>query len=218
MNKFLSELNYDLNAIIERDPAAGNKLSVIFLYPSFQVMIAYRFSNRLWSLNFKFIARFIMQVFRWLTGIEIHPAAIIGKGFFADHGMGVVIGETSKIGENVTLYHGVTLGGVMPAVDSKKQIKQKRHPTLGNNVIVGAGAQILGPINVGNNVRIGGNSVVIKNIPNGDTVVGVPAISIKKKGRNFDFKPYGVTEIPNENKIDEDINKIKLKLKKTNKK
>ena len=213
MNNFISKLSCDLKAIIDRDPASGSKVSVIFLYPSFQVMIAYRFSHILWNLNLKFISRIIMQVFRWLTGIEFHPDAKIDSGLFIDHGMGVVIGETAEIGKNVTLYHGVTLGGVMPAIDSNKQRKQKRHPTIGNNVIVGAGAQILGPIIIGNNVRIGGNSVVIKNVLSNETVAGVPAESIKNKSLLKKFNPYGVTEFPKENKLKKELELIKLELK-----
>ena len=152
-----ANLRRDLNAILERDPAASNRLAVVFLYPSFQVMLAYRLAHHIWNFGLKFIARLIMQLARLLTGIEIHPAAKIGAGFFVDHGMGTVIGETAEIGRDVTLYHDVTLGGVMPAVDSDKQRASKRHPTLGDYVIVGAGAQILGPITVHKCARVGGN-------------------------------------------------------------
>jgi serine O-acetyltransferase len=175
-----AKLKCDLYAIIERDPAASNKFAVIFLYPSFQVMLAYRLSHYIWNIGLKFIARLIMQFARVLTGIEIHPAAKIGSGFFVDHGMGTVIGETAEIGLNVTLYHDVTLGGVMPAIDSDKQRASKRHPTLGDFVIVGAGAQILGPITVHRCARVGGNSVVTKDVPEGVTVVGVPARQMTK--------------------------------------
>ena len=191
-----ANLYRDLNAIIERDPAASNRLAVIFLYPSFQVMVAYRVSHALWRIGFHFIARLVMQIARILTGIEIHPAAKIGPGFFVDHGMGTVIGQTAEIGRDVTLYHDVTLGGVMPAIDSQKQRDAKRHPTLGDYVIVGAGAQILGPIIVNRCARIGGNSVVTKDVPEGATVVGVPARQMSKGdakplvGKNF--MPYAV--------------------------
>ncbi len=186
----------DLSAIMERDPAASNRFAVIFLYPSFQVMVAYRVSHVLWSIGFHFIARLIMQIARILTGIEIHPAAKIGPGFFVDHGMGTVIGQTTEIGREVTLYHDVTLGGVMPAIDSKKQRDAKRHPTLGDYVIVGAGAQILGPITVGRCARVGGNSVVTKNVPEDATVVGVPARQLNKVNAKpsdeISFMPYAV--------------------------
>ena len=186
----------DLSAIMERDPAASSRLAAIFLYPSFQVMVAYRVSHGLWSIGFHFVARLIMQIARILTGIEIHPAAKIGPGFFVDHGMGTVIGQTTEIGRDVTLYHDVTLGGVMPAIDSQKQRDAKRHPTLGDYVIVGAGAQILGPITVSRCARIGGNSVVTKDVPEGATVVGVPARQMSKgDARPSDeasFMPYAV--------------------------
>ncbi|HCD80172.1 MAG TPA: serine O-acetyltransferase, partial [Alphaproteobacteria bacterium] len=176
-----AKLNRDLNAIRARDPAAGNKLAAMFLYPSFQVMLAYRIANPLWKAGLKFIARFIMQLARWFTGIEIHPGATIGCGFFVDHGSGVVIGETSVVGRNVTLYQGVTLGGVLPAVDAEAQRSIKRHPTLEDDVIVGSGAQILGNITVRAGARVGGNSVVTKDVPAGATVVGVPARQLAAK-------------------------------------
>ena len=167
-----AKLNDDLNAIRERDPAAGGKLAAMFLYPSFQVMLAYRIANPLWKAGLKFAARFIMQLARWFTGIEIHPGATIGCGFFVDHGSGVVIGETTVIGRNVTLYQGVTLGSVLPAVDAEAQRSVKRHPTLEDDVIVGSGAQILGNITVRAGARVGGNSVVTKDVPACATVVG----------------------------------------------
>ena len=186
----------DLSAIMERDPAASNRLAAIFLYPSFHVMVAYRISHGLWCIRLHFVARLIMQIARVLTGIEIHPAAKIGPGFFIDHGMGTVIGQTAEIGQDVTLYHDVTLGGVMPAIDSQNQRDAKRHPTLGDYVIVGAGAQILGPINVHRCARVGGNSVVTKDVPEGATVVGVPARQMSKTDtRSTDrsiFMPYAV--------------------------
>jgi serine O-acetyltransferase len=181
---------------MERDPAASNRLAAIFLYPSFQVMVAYRISHSLWCVRLHFTARLIMQIARVLTGIEIHPAAKIGPGFFVDHGMGTVIGQTTEIGCDVTLYHDVTLGGVMPAIDSQKQRDAKRHPTLGDYVIVGAGAQILGPITVGRCARVGGNSVVTKDVPEGATVVGVPAHEMSKTDAKptdeTSFMPYAV--------------------------
>ena len=151
----------EIDSIIERDPAAGSRLGVIFLYPSFHVMLFYKIGNILWRYNLKFLARLIMHFARIFTGIEIHPAAKIGSNFFMDHGLGIVIGETTEIGENVTIYQGVTLGGIMPSVESDLQRNQKRHPTVGNNVIIGSGAQILGAINIGDDARIGANSVWI---------------------------------------------------------
>ena len=196
--QMFTNLRRDLSAILERDPASGNKWAVVFLYPSFQVMLAYRLSHYLWNFGFKFIARLVMQLARILTGIEIHPAAKIGAGFFVDHGMGTVIGETTEIGRDVTLYHDVTLGGVLPAVDSDKQRASKRHPTLGDHVIVGAGAQILGPIKIHRCARVGGNSVVTKDVPEGATVVGVPARQMTKtavpSAPTANFSPYAVPD------------------------
>ena len=209
-------LRCDLNAIMERDPAASNRLAAMFLYPSFQVMVAYRLSHVLWHMGLRFLARLIMQIARVVTGIEIHPAAKIGSGFFVDHGMGTVIGQTAEIGRDVTLYHDVTLGGVMPAVDSEKQRNAKRHPTLGDYVIVGAGAQILGPITVGRCARVGGNSVVTRDVPEGATVVGVPARQISRTDTEMTdgstFMPYGVHSgldlDPRERTIQALVNKV----------
>jgi len=157
----------DIKAVFDRDPAARSIPEIIFCYPGFHAMCFYRLGNALWKRKFYFTARLISHLGRFLTGIEIHPGAKIGRGFFIDHGMGVVIGETAEIGENCTLYHGVTLGGTSWA-------KEKRHPTLGDNVVVGAGAKVLGPFLVGSNSKIGANSVVIKEVPPNSTVVGVP--------------------------------------------
>lgn len=164
----------DYNAIFERDPAARSKLEALLCYPGFHAILMHRIAHFLWNHNFKLIARIISHISRFLTGIEIHPGAKIGKGFFIDHGMGVVIGETAEIGDNVTLYHQVTLGGV-----SLK--KEKRHPTLKDNVVVGAGAKILGPFTVGENSKIGANSVVIREVPPNSTVVGIPGKVVKKE-------------------------------------
>lgn len=189
-----SKLAADLRAIKYRDPAFGSFITAPFIYPSFQVLLAFRMANPLWRVGIRFPARLLMQVARWLTGIEIHPGATIGAGLFIDHGMGVVIGETAEIGRDVTLYHGVTLGGVMPAIGAEEQRCVKRHPTLNDYVIVGAGAQVLGPITIGRCARIGGNSVVTKDVPEAMTVVGVPARPIPQKASTEDgFKAYAVT-------------------------
>lgn len=161
-------LIYDLKNAMEKDPAARNSLEVFILYPFIHALIHHRIAHFFYKIHCFFIARLISQASRFLTGIEIHPGAVIGKGLFIDHGMGVVIGETAEIGDNVTLYHGVTLGGT-------GKDKGKRHPTIGNNVVIGSGAKILGPINIGNNVKIGANAVVLKDIPLNSTAVGIPA-------------------------------------------
>ena len=194
----LTRLSQDIQAIRHRDPAAAGLISCLLLYPSFHVMLAYRIAHSLWGAGLRLVPRFMMQLARWFTGIEIHPGAQIDGGFFADHGMGVVIGETSIVGRNVTLYHGVTLGGVMPAVNSESQRCVKRHPTLEDNVIVGAGAQILGPVTVGAGARIGGNSVVIRDVGAGQTVVGVPAKQLGQRRVDDSFDAYGVTDLPAE--------------------
>src|SRR2546427_10790263 len=165
-------INNDLRAVFERDPAATSKLEVILTYAGFHALLAYRVAHRLHTWGIPFVPRAISQLARWLTGIEIHPAATIGRGFFIDHGMGVVIGETTEIGGHVTLFQGVTLGGT-------GKERGKRHPTLGNHVGVGAGAKILGGIKIGDNVKIGANSVVLKSVPPNSTVIGVPARIIK---------------------------------------
>ena len=184
----------EIDSIIERDPAAGSRLGVIFLYPSFHVMFFFKIGNILWRYNLKFLARLIMHFARIFTGIEIHPAAKIGSNFFMDHGLGIVIGETTEIGENVTIYQGVTLGGIMPSVESDLQRNQKRHPTVGNNVIIGSGAQILGAINIGDDARIGANSVVSKDVPANVTVAGVPAREFARSAKKETFKPYAVSD------------------------
>jgi len=168
----------DLQAVFERDPAATSKLEVILTYAGFHALLAYRIAHRLKKMGVPVLPRVISHVARWLTGIEIHPAARIGTGFFIDHGMGVVIGETAEIGDYVTLFQGVTLGGT-----GKEH--GKRHPTLGNHVVVGAGAKILGGIKIGDNVKIGANSVVLKSVPANSTVIGVPARIIKAEGERL---------------------------------
>ena len=178
------------------DPAATSLLLVILTYPGVKAVFFHRIANFIWSLNLKLLGRMISQLSRFLTGIEIHPAAKIGKNFFIDHGMGVVIGETAEIGDNVTIYHGVTLGGIMPAVKSSEQVGVKRHPTLEDDVIVGSGAQILGPIIIKSCARIGSNAVVTKDVPKGGIMVGIPAKNIQSKSKKTDntFAPYAVTK------------------------
>lgn len=166
-------LRYDLNKVMENDPAARSKIEVFLLYPTIHALIAYRISHYLYINKLFFLARLISQISRFFTGIEIHPGAKIGRGLVIDHGMGVVIGETAEIGDNVLLYHGVTLGGT-------GKDKGKRHPTVGNNVVIGAGAKVLGPIYIGSNSKIGANSVVLNNVPEDATAVGIPAKNIIK--------------------------------------
>ena len=187
-------MNEFLESIIKRDPAAKSKLSVALTYPGVKAVLFHRFANRLWKMKMYLLARIFSQTSRFITGIEIHPAAEIGKNLFIDHGMGVVIGETSKIGDNVTLYHAVTLGGVSPSIDSDSQRMVKRHPTLRNNVVVGSGAQILGPVTVEDNAKVGANAVVVKNVPKEAVMVGIPAKNTNKDSiiKDDKFRPYGV--------------------------
>jgi serine O-acetyltransferase len=191
-------MNTYLESIIKRDPAARDKLSIILTYPGVKAVFFHHLAHKIWNYKFYLIARMLSQFSRFLTGIEIHPAAKIGKNLFIDHGMGVVIGESSEIGNDVTLYHGVTLGGISPSENSDNQRNSKRHPTLLDNVIVGSSAQILGPITVGECARIGANTVVLKDVPANATMVGNPAKNISTN-TDTSFKPYGVRDI-NDNK------------------
>ncbi|RMF11100.1 MAG: serine O-acetyltransferase [Alphaproteobacteria bacterium] len=183
------ELKADVTAALERDPAARSRLEVIVTYPSVHALFFYRLGHSLWTRNWRFLARFLTQFGRFLTGIEIHPAATIGPGCFIDHGSGVVIGETAELGRDVTLYQGVTLGGTSLE-------KGKRHPTLEDGVIVGAGAKILGPIVIGRNARVGSNAVVLKDVAPDTTVIGIPAREVQaRRGRSavkHDFCAYGI--------------------------
>ena len=184
MNKFLQ-------SIIDRDPAAKSKLSLILTYPGVKAVFFHRIANFFSVAKFDLIARIISQFSRFLTGIEIHPGARIGKNLFIDHGMGVVIGETSEIGDNVTIYHMATLGGIAPSINSNDQRNIKRHPTIGDESVIGSGAQVLGPITVGRCAKIGANAVVTKDVPEKAVMVGIPAKNVGLA--NSEFKPYGIT-------------------------
>ncbi len=187
-------MNEFLESIIKRDPAAKSKLSIILTYPGAKAVFFHKVANFFAIAKFHLVARIISQFSRFLTGIEIHPKANIGKNLFIDHGMGVVIGETSEIGDNVTIYHMVTLGGISPSVNSNEQRNIKRHPTLKDNVVVGSGAQILGPVTVGKNAKIGANAVVTKDVPENAVMVGIPAKNVgETSGSDENFKPYGIT-------------------------
>ena len=184
----------DIAAIFARDPAVHSLSEVWLTYPGFHAILFHRLSHRLWRRRFFLLARIVAHFGRFLTGVEIHPGAKIGNGFFIDHGMGVVIGETAEIGNNVTIYHSVTLGGTAPAVNSVAQINTKRHPTLEDGVIIGSGAQVLGPIVVGECARVGANSLVLKDVPAGATVVGNPARVLKtRRERDAHFEAYGTS-------------------------
>tara|TARA_S200000501_G_scaffold5558_1_gene4862 strand:- start:219 stop:794 length:576 start_codon:yes stop_codon:yes gene_type:complete len=185
-------MNDFLQSIIDRDPAAKSKVSLILTYPGVKAIFFHKIANFFAIAKFDLIARIVSQFSRFLTGIEIHPKAKIGKNLFIDHGMGVVIGETSEIGNNVTIYHNVTLGGIAPSINSNDQRNTKRHPTLEDNVVVGSGAQILGPIIIKKNSLIGANAVVTKDVPENSVMIGIPAKVIGTT--SGEFKPYAVTE------------------------
>mgnify|MGYP001440601073 FL=1 len=184
-------MNNFLQSIIDRDPAAKSKLSLILTYPGVKAVFFHRLANFFSTAKFDLIARIISQFSRFLTGIEIHPKAKIGKNLFIDHGMGVVIGETSEIGDNVTIYHMVTLGGIAPSINSDNQRNVKRHPTIENEVVIGSGAQVLGPVTVGCCAKIGANAVITKDVPEKAVMVGIPAKNVGLA--DSEFKPYGIT-------------------------
>ena len=186
-------MNNFLDSIKSRDPAAKSVLSIVLTYPGVKAVFFHKFAHLFYVAGFDLIARIISQTIRFFTGIEIHPGAKIGKNLFIDHGMGVVIGETSEIGDNVTIYHAVTLGGSSPSIDSERQRHEKRHPTIGNDVVIGSGAQIIGPVNVGNGARIAANAVVVKDVPENATMVGIPAKAVKLENKG-NFRPYGVDD------------------------
>ena len=183
-------MNDFLESIIKRDPAARSKLSLILTYPGVKAVFFHKIANFFSIAKFHLVARIISQFSRFLTGIEIHPNAKIGKNLFIDHGMGVVIGETSDIGDNVTIYHMATLGGIAPSINSDNQRNVKRHPTLKENVVVGSCSQILGPVVVVKNAKIGANAVVTKDVPENAVMVGIPAKNVGTASE--EFKPYGV--------------------------
>ena len=184
-------MNDFLQSIIDRDPAAKSKLSLILTYPGVKAVFFHRIANFFAKAKFNLIARIISQFSRFLTGIEIHPNANIGKNLFIDHGMGVVIGETSDIGDNVTIYHMVTLGGIAPSINSNDQRNVKRHPTIQDDVVIGSGAQVLGPVTVGRCAKIGANAVITRDVPEKAVMVGIPAKNVGLA--DSEFKPYGIT-------------------------
>ena len=185
----VTQIAQDLQAVFERDPSATSLMEVFFTYSGFHALLAYRISHWLWNRKVPFFPRLISQITRWLTGVEIHPGAIIGTGFFIDHGMGVVIGETTEIGDFVTLFQGVTLGGT-------GKERGKRHPTLGSHVVVGAGAKVLGGIRIGDNVKVGANAVVLRSVPANSTVVGNPGRIVKYEGERLPEATMDHTNIP----------------------
>jgi serine O-acetyltransferase len=184
-------MNSFLQSIIDRDPAAKSKISLVLTYPGVKAIFFHRIANFFNVAKFDLIARIISQFSRFLTGIEIHPGAKIGKNLFIDHGMGVVIGETSEIGDNVTIYHMATLGGIAPSINSNDQRNIKRHPTIEDDVVIGSGAQVLGPVKVGRCAKIGANAVITKDGPEKAVMVGIPAKNVGIA--DSEFKPYGIT-------------------------
>ena len=186
-------MNDFIKSIKKRDPAAKSTLSIILTYPGVKAVFFHQIANFFHLAGFDLIARIISQSSRFFTGIEIHPGAKIGKNLFIDHGMGVVIGETTEIGDNVTIYHAVTLGGSSPSIDTERQRHEKRHPTIGDGVVIGSGAQIIGPVIVGKGSRIAANAVVVKDVPENATMVGIPAKAVKLENKG-NFRPYGVDD------------------------
>jgi serine O-acetyltransferase len=210
-------LDEDVRAFVDRDPAARSGWEVALCYPGFHAIMMHRLAHALWRRRLYFIARCVSQIGRFLTGVEIHPGATIGRRLVIDHGQGVVIGETAHIGDDVTMYQSVTLGGIAPSVDSRSQVSVKRHPTIEANVIVGSGAQILGPITVGEGARIGANSVVTKDVPPGVTAVGIPAHIITPasdgSGQEPGFRAYGTTPGGCPDPYGEDIEGLRAEIK-----
>ena len=188
-------MNEYLDTIIDRDPAARSRLNVLINYPGVKAVAFYKLSNFLWKLNLYLLARMVSQFARFITGVEIHPGATIGKNLFLDHANSIVIGESSTIGDNCTIYHGVTLGGLSPSENSQDQVGSKRHPTIEDNVIIGCQATILGPITVGHCSRIGASVVVLKDIPPYTTVVSANTTKLINKDKDTSFKPYAVKDV-----------------------
>jgi serine O-acetyltransferase len=184
-------IRQQLDSVMARDPAARSRFEVLMTYPGVHVLFFHRVAHWLYHRRRWLLARMASQLGRWLTGIEIHPGARIGLRLFIDHGMGVVIGETAEVGNDVTLYHGVTLGGVSPSLNSAAQVDRKRHPTIGDGAIIGSGAQVLGPITVGAGARVGANAVVVQDVPPGVVVVGIPAKAIQPRDKTPGFLAYG---------------------------
>jgi serine O-acetyltransferase len=184
-------LREEIDSIIARDPAAQSRTEVVLAYPGFHAMLLHRLAHALWVRGFRLLARFLSNMGRWVSGADIHPGAVIGSRFFMDHASGIVIGETAEIGDDVTLYQNVTLGGVAPSVNASAQVNRKRHPTIRDGVIIGSGAQVLGPVTVGEGARIGANAVVVKDVPEGVTMVGVAARQLPPKECRHDFVAYG---------------------------
>ena len=185
----------DIDSIMARDPAARSRLEVALTYPGFHAVVAHRLSHALYKANWRVLARVVSQIARWFTGIEIHPGATIGRRLFIDHGMGVVMGETAEIGDDVTMYQDITLGGTSPSVNSAAQVNKKRHPTLSDRVIVGAGAQILGGITIGVGAKVGANAVVVNDVPAGALVVGIPGKIVAPRNNDAkagEFAAYGM--------------------------
>jgi serine O-acetyltransferase len=184
-----------LNSIKERDPAAKSLLGIVLTYPGVKAVFFHKVASFFHIAGFHLLARITSQATRFFTGIEIHPGAKIGKNLFIDHGMGVVIGETSEIKDNVTIYHMVTLGGISPSTNSDDQRDAKRHPTLEDNVVIGSGAQVLGPVTIGKNAKVGANAVVTKDVPENAVMIGIPAKNINIKSElDISFKPYGIDQ------------------------
>lgn len=188
---FFKNLREELDSFMARDPAAKSRLEIALLYPGFHAVLMYRLANLLWRHGWRLPGRWLSQVARFLTGIEIHPGATIGRRLFIDHGMGLVIGETAEIGDDVVLYQGVTLGGIAPSINSAAQVNTKRHPTVKSGAIIGAGAQVLGPITIGEGGRVGANAVVVKDVKGGCAVVGIPARVVISKDCGNEFLAYG---------------------------
>ncbi|MFO1153405.1 MAG: serine O-acetyltransferase [Rhodospirillales bacterium] len=211
---FFKRFKEDVDAFMARDPAARSRLEIALCYPGLHALYIYRFSHWLWQRRFRLVARFVSHLGRLATGIEIHPGASIGRRFVIDHGQGVVIGETTDIEDDVTLYQGVTLGGISPAVDSRAQVSVKRHPTLKSGVIVGSGAQVLGPITIGEGARIGANSVVTREVAPGLTAVGIPAHVVLPKDRSevTRFSAYGTPAGGCPDPVEVDIDNLRAQM------